>query len=124
LSFDNEGNLWIGTEDNGLSKIQSIDLDRDRDQIRFWALTTIPSLSNSLNSNLIYSLYTSRDNLLIWIGTIGSGVNIYDPQQKISHITSLVSLPMIYHIPTLYDLYTWILLINLGWNPQQWIVSF
>jgi len=81
LEFDNEGNLWIGTLDRGLSMLQSIDLDREKDEIRFTNFNYNNFKPNSLNSNLIYSLYTSRDDLL-WIGTIGSGVNIYDKKQK------------------------------------------
>lgn len=81
LELCSEGNLWIGTVDKGLSMVQSMDLDRDKDEIIFTQFNHNNYNPNSLNSNLIYSLYTSHDDLL-YIGTIGSGVNIYDPQQK------------------------------------------
>ncbi len=40
-----------------------------------------PLNSYGLNSNLIRVLYISEDNLL-WVGTLGSGVNIFNPNQK------------------------------------------
>lgn len=81
LELDNDGNLWIGTIDSGLNMILSADLDRPKTDVSFLSFKYNNFNPNALNSNLIYSLYSTRDNLL-WIGTIGSGVNIYDPEQK------------------------------------------
>lgn len=79
LTIDQKGNLWVGTLDKGLSFASAESLsDNDVD---FSAIQNIPGDLNSLNSNLIYSLYVSKSNNL-WVGTIGSGVNIYNPQQK------------------------------------------
>lgn len=83
LAIDMNGNLWVGTLDKGLSFIQASDLHKD--EIVFESVQQKPTYSFGLNSNLIYSLYVSNDNLL-WVGTIGSGVNIYNPnQKKIAH---------------------------------------
>mgnify|MGYP006179865197 FL=1 len=77
--IDNTNNLWISSRDKGLlflSREHLNDLDP-----KFESITTSSYDVKSLSSNLIYSLYVSRGNIL-WIGTIGSGINIYDPQQK------------------------------------------
>jgi signal transduction histidine kinase/ligand-binding sensor domain-containing protein/DNA-binding response OmpR family regulator len=79
LALDKEGNLWVGTLDRGLNLIKSDDLNKTK--IHFEPIQNDPLVANSLNSNLIYSLYVSSDNLL-WVGTIGAGVNIYNPGQK------------------------------------------
>ena len=76
---DNNDNLWIATRDKGLLFLDAKWLNDKNPQ--FENIQNIPSLENSLNSNLIYSLYVSKNNLL-WVGTIGMGINIYDPQQK------------------------------------------
>jgi signal transduction histidine kinase/ligand-binding sensor domain-containing protein/DNA-binding response OmpR family regulator len=79
LTVDKDGNLWVGTLDRGLNFIKSDELNKDR--IYFENILNEPFSSSSLNSNLIYSLYISHDNLL-WVGTIGAGVNIFNPEQK------------------------------------------
>jgi len=79
LTTDNKGNLWIGTLDRGLNKINATDVS-DED-IVFEKYQNKIFEPESLNSNLIYSLYSSNDNLL-WIGTIGNGVNVLDLEQK------------------------------------------
>ncbi len=79
LATDKSGNLWIGTLDRGLNFIKAEDLNRKK--INFEYIQNEPFNENSLNSNLIYSLYVSNDNFL-WVGTIGAGVNIFSPEQK------------------------------------------
>jgi len=79
LALDKEGNLWVGTGDRGLNFIKSEDLNKNK--INFETIQNEPFNATSLNSNLIYSLYVSDDNLL-WVGTIGAGVNIFNPEQK------------------------------------------
>ena len=76
---DKIGNLWVGTRDKGLVFIDSKYLNDENP--KFKIIQNSPLNSRSLNSNLIFSLYASKDNL-IWIGTIGSGVNIYNLNQK------------------------------------------
>lgn len=79
VASDRDGNLWIGTHDRGLLFIQKDDLN-DISPL-FQSIQNNPFDDRSLSSNLIYSLYVSKSNLL-WIGTIASGVNIYDPYRK------------------------------------------
>jgi signal transduction histidine kinase/ligand-binding sensor domain-containing protein/DNA-binding response OmpR family regulator len=79
LAVDKDGNLWVGTGDRGLNFIKSEDLNKNT--IQFETIQNKPLDASSLNSNLIYSLYVSNDNLL-WVGTIGAGVNIFNPEQK------------------------------------------
>lgn len=79
LALDSSDNLWVGTEDKGINVINNELLNEE--DINFSKIAQDPLVSNNLNSNLIYSLYQSRDGLM-WIGTIGSGVNIYNPEEK------------------------------------------
>jgi signal transduction histidine kinase/ligand-binding sensor domain-containing protein/DNA-binding response OmpR family regulator len=79
LAVDKNGNLWVGTGDRGLNFIKSEDVNKNK--IQFETIQNEPFNANSLNSNLIYSLYVSNDYLL-WVGTIGAGVNIFNPEQK------------------------------------------
>ena len=83
IAIDKNGNLWLGSIDKGLSYISADDLYKE--EPIFESVQQKPLHAQGLNSNLIFSLYISNDNLL-WIGTIGSGVNIYNPnQKKIAH---------------------------------------
>ena len=79
ISVDDKGNIWLGTLDNGLNVIPSDQVDQDK--ILFEYIQHNPYNSSSLNSNLIRDLYVSDDDIL-WIGTIGAGVNFYDSDQK------------------------------------------
>ena len=76
---DTKGNLWIATRDKGLLFLEAKRLNDENPQ--FENILNVPFDEKSLNSNLISSLYVSKNNLL-WVGTFGSGINIYDPQQK------------------------------------------
>jgi len=79
VATDRNDNLWIASRDKGLLFLDASRLNDENPQ--FENIQNDPSDEKSLNSNLVYSLYVSKDNLL-WVGTIGSGINIYDPQQK------------------------------------------
>ncbi len=76
---DKNGNLWISTLDKGLNLLRVDQLNKKNPHFEYFQ--NDPFNLKSLNSNLIYSLYVSKNNQL-WIGTIGSGVNMFDPQQK------------------------------------------
>jgi len=79
LAIDKEGSMWIGTLDKGLLYLK---YDFQNDKIKhIESIQYEPDNFNSLNSNLIYSLYFSGSNKL-FVGTIGSGINIYNPEQK------------------------------------------
>ncbi len=79
IVVDNENNIWISTIDKGLNKIQTSQLNNN--QVLFNRFSSTTNNQYGINSNLLLSLYVSRDNLL-WIGTIGKGVNFFNPNQK------------------------------------------
>jgi signal transduction histidine kinase/ligand-binding sensor domain-containing protein/DNA-binding NarL/FixJ family response regulator len=76
---DKNGNLWISTLDKGLNLLRSDQLDKRNPHFEY--IQNDPLNLKSVNSNLINSLYVSKNNQL-WVGTIGSGVSMFDPQQK------------------------------------------
>jgi len=79
IATDRNNNLWISSREKGLLFLEANRLNDENPQ--FENIHNVPSEGKSLNSNLIYSLYVSKNNLL-WVGTIGAGINIYDSQQK------------------------------------------
>ena len=68
LVFDNEGKLWIGTQE-GLSIKGHTD--------EFTNFTHHPSTNSSLSQNSIYSLYEDKNGTM-WIGTFFGGINSFD----------------------------------------------
>lgn len=82
VTVDKKGDLWIGTHDKGLLFLKNDHLNEE--QPNFQSIEHDPYKERSLSSNLIYSLFVSKSNLL-WIGTIGAGINIYDPYRKPFH---------------------------------------
>lgn len=79
MASDHQGNVWVGTYNNGLSKINAADLLSEN--LHFVTFQNNEFQPGSLNSNLIRDLYVSRDGLM-WIGTIGKGINIYNLYHK------------------------------------------
>lgn len=79
IDIDMKGNIWIGTLDNGLNLISYE--QRNKNNIQFKYIKHNPYNPSSINSNLIRKLYVSNDDI-VWAGTIGSGVNYYDSEQK------------------------------------------
>ncbi|WP_242155539.1 two-component regulator propeller domain-containing protein [Aestuariivivens sediminis] len=80
ITRDAKGNIWVGTLDNGINLIKSDQLNSN--QIKFEHIQHNPYRPASLNSNLVRTLYVSRDDIL-WVGTIGAGVNYFDSEQKV-----------------------------------------
>jgi signal transduction histidine kinase/ligand-binding sensor domain-containing protein/DNA-binding response OmpR family regulator len=79
LAMDFEGNIWVGTRDSGLNRIDYSELQNKN--IYFEVYRSSITNPSNLNSDLIYSLYISPDDIL-WVGTIGNGVDYYDLRQK------------------------------------------
>ena len=71
---DTKGDIWIGT-DYGLNKISSS--ERDKKIPHFYRYFHSPSDKKSINHNEIYAISEDASGL-IWIGTNGGGINIYD----------------------------------------------
>ncbi len=79
VTADQTGNLWIGTHDKGLLFLERDQLNAENPA--FQSIEHDAYNNRSLSSNLVYSLFVSRNNLL-WVGTIGAGISIYDPNRK------------------------------------------
>ena len=73
LLIDSKGDLWVGTM-NGLNK-------KLKNSDKFIRYFYNPNQQNRISSNIIYYLMEDS-NHLIWIGTAGGGVNIYDPKTE------------------------------------------
>ncbi|MCF0148811.1 MAG: histidine kinase [Clostridium sp.] len=65
IDKDLDGNLWIGTKDRGLNKV-----NKKTGEITYYFAD---GLSNSISDNFIYDLYIDGNNL--WIGTYNGGLN-------------------------------------------------
>lgn len=81
---EENGNLWFGTKGNGIVKIPD-----------FWSNTSSASQRENflapqqLDNNAVYSLKKGSDNL-IYIGTDGIGIGIYDLKNKKFHKWSAI----------------------------------
>jgi len=74
---DTNNNLWVGTS-MGLN-LYSRDLDN------FIRVGNLNANISRLNDNYISALCADNEGLL-WIGTFGDGVNVYDPEkQRVNH---------------------------------------
>ncbi len=71
---DANGNLWIGT-DYGLNKISSTDRNKTIPKFNHYLFSS--SNNNSISNNEVYAISEDASGM-IWIGTNGGGVNIYD----------------------------------------------
>jgi streptogramin lyase/ASC-1-like (ASCH) protein len=71
---DHLGNLWIGTNSNGVNKF-------DRKTDTFTHYRNIPGDPSSLSSNFIRMIYEDRAGV-IWIGTTGGGLNRFNRQTE------------------------------------------
>jgi signal transduction histidine kinase/ligand-binding sensor domain-containing protein/DNA-binding response OmpR family regulator len=71
---DNRGNIWIGTDGDGLNYY-------DVESGKFQHFFADPSDPSGLSSNIILSLFIDSDEKL-WIGTYDGGLNCYDPNTR------------------------------------------
>ncbi len=74
---EENGNLWVGTKGSGIIRIKN-----------FWQSSLHPAISKEyfsapadLDNNAVYSLKNGNDEL-IYIGTDGKGIGIYDIKNK------------------------------------------
>ncbi|MDJ0838101.1 MAG: two-component regulator propeller domain-containing protein [Acidobacteriota bacterium] len=70
LSEDRQGNLWVGTSNQGLCRL-------DRETERFTRYQHDPARAGSLSHNRVLSILVDRQGLL-WVGTDGGGLNHFD----------------------------------------------
>jgi signal transduction histidine kinase/ligand-binding sensor domain-containing protein/DNA-binding response OmpR family regulator len=73
LLRDSHGNVWVGTRGTGLYQVDLIN-----EQMHHF----LPSEPNGLTSNAILCLKEDTKNELLWIGTRGGGLNVYDYRKK------------------------------------------
>ncbi|CAM9587163.1 unnamed protein product, partial [Discosporangium mesarthrocarpum] len=69
LAEDEQGNLWIGTQNSGLHYF-------DRNQDKFFRFQYDPKKQNSISNNKISKIFIGDENS-IWVTTEGGGVNRY-----------------------------------------------
>ncbi len=85
ISGDKNGILWLGTTEGLLS------YDKNKGTVKQFKHD--PSNRSSLSNDYTRSIYIDRDGL-IWIGTHGGGLNIYNPQsEKFSTFRHIASDP-------------------------------
>ncbi|MBL4654784.1 MAG: hypothetical protein JKY33_03065, partial [Bacteroidia bacterium] len=77
---DNKGNIWIGTEGNGVIMLNQDQLKKihQNENIgnRFYHFTS----HNGLSDNVVYSITQDHDGNL-WFGTFGSGISILNSEE-------------------------------------------
>ena len=76
---DKKGNIWVGTKNNGIFCIEKTLLRNSI--ISSYNIKSNLSHPKGINSNLVSSIYITKDNILC-VGTIGNGVNYCDLNQK------------------------------------------
>ncbi len=76
LFVDRTGILWVGTHlGKGLSKM-------DRNSVKFGVFQRNRGNSNSLNDDIVWSVYEDEEEEKIFFGTYKGGLNVYDISQK------------------------------------------
>ena len=74
IKQDKKGNIWIGVNWQGL-----FEYDIKADALRLYDANG--KSANKISSNSVWSVCIDRDGI-IWIGTLGGGLNRYNPQNK------------------------------------------
>ncbi|MCK5853114.1 response regulator, partial [bacterium] len=78
LSMDFAGSLWIGTYGGGIACAK---IDKKTKTVQFSHFKHIENDINSLSNNYIRKIYVDRFGI-VWIGTLGSGLDSFDPATK------------------------------------------
>lgn len=76
---DKQGNLWAGSITGGVVRIEADQLLEDVPRMQL--IRNNEFHVGSINSSMIRSLYVSEEGI-VWIGTIGSGINLYSPNEN------------------------------------------
>ena len=79
IIIDKQGDLWVGSTMDGIIQIEADQLLENVPQMQ--VIRNNEFLDGSINSNLIRSLYVSKEGI-VWIGTIGKGINFYNPTEN------------------------------------------
>ena len=78
IDEDKNGNLWLGTWDEGLIKFNKADESWER-------IYATENQNNELSSNRIVDVLVDSENV-IWVGTFGKGINRIKNHQLIENI--------------------------------------
>jgi len=88
---ETNGDIWVGTWANGMSRIHFSEGDYTKPHFTNWKNN--PTNQNSLNNNNVISLHQDKTGI-IWIGTFGGGLDRYDPlSESFRHYTTNDGLP-------------------------------
>lgn len=79
IIIDQQGDLWVGSTRDGIIRIEADQLLENIPQMQ--VIRNNEFLDGSINSNLIRSLYVSKEGI-VWIGTIGRGINLFNPTEN------------------------------------------
>lgn len=94
LHIDKNENIWIGTNDNGISLLKKEFLDNG--EVYFYNYKHNPFIANTISKNQILSVYEDRSGV-IWIGTKGGGINKIEPSPFRHFKKSIIDLKESYH---------------------------
>lgn len=83
LHKNKQGDLWVGTDGNGLFKISN-PLSKQPDLVHY---SYNPKLDTSLSGNAIYALYEDTIGNL-WVGTAWNGINVLSEHNHYKYIYS------------------------------------
>jgi len=93
LFLDKDRNLWIGTKDDGILKIEDYD---NGSELKTKKINAITTSNSALINNSVYAFGNSARNLL-WIGSDGPGLNYYSfRDKKVKRLASRSPEPIIY----------------------------
>ena len=90
---DRHGNIWLGMDDNGVFV-----LNPQNNAIKHFH--HIPADPSSLSSNKVYAICENAAGV-IWVGTVGGGINVFDEQTQSFHTLKIDNPPFenqVYHL--------------------------
>jgi ligand-binding sensor domain-containing protein/DNA-binding response OmpR family regulator/two-component sensor histidine kinase len=78
---DHQSNLWLGTKDNGVIKIENYKAEGNYPSGQVSHYTT----ANGLSNNEVFALAMNRRHNILWIGSNGPGLDYYSFRTKKIH---------------------------------------
>lgn len=81
LHEDKTGNIWIGTFNSGLNKLDINNKLLAPDQARFLHFSENKLSRNSISGNTVMTIQQDKDEYL-WIGTFGGGIDRFDTKRN------------------------------------------